>query len=190
MKPKEFFEQVCYVSNKISSSHIDIDKAVGILKATRSNKKQVFICGNGGSAGNASHMTADLFKMGGLKTICLDDNVSLMTALINDDGWSELYVEQLKRLFNKGDILITLSVHGGVGEDKAGAWSQNINKAIDYVNKNGGMTIGIAGFDGGFMKKNCNVCILIPADTTPLIEAFQVVIHHYIAFELYEGNRK
>lgn len=187
---KDYFDQVCYVSNKISMNPMNINKTVGILKATKVNKKQVFICGNGGSAGNASHMTADLFKMGGLKTICLDDNPSLMTALINDDGWSELYVEQLKRLFNKGDVLIALSVHGGVDEDKAGAWSQNINKAIDYVNNNGGMTIGIAGFDGGYMKKNCTICVLIPGETTPLVESFQVVVHHYIAFELYEGGRK
>jgi len=113
-----------------------------------------------------------------------------MTALINDEGWNELYIQQLERLFNPGDILIAISVHGGAGEDKAGAWSQNLNKAIAYVKGRKGGTIGFSGFDGGQMKYACNVCIVVPADSTPIVESFHVLLHHFITFALQEGNRK
>jgi len=116
--------------------------------------------------------------------------MSLSTAIINDNGWEYLYTDQLKRLFNKGDILITISVHGGSGSYKAGLWSQNLMKAIKYVNDNEGFTIGFSGFDGGAMKKMCDFCIVIPAESTPLVEAFHVVLHHLIAFHLQQGDRK
>ena len=109
-----------------------------------------------------------------------------MTALINDDGWDNLFIEQLKNLYNKGDVLVCFSVHGGSGKDKAGAWSQNLLKAIDYVNKNGGKTIGFAGFDGGAMKDIATASIVVPFDATPHVEAFHVVLQHLIAFRLKE----
>jgi D-sedoheptulose 7-phosphate isomerase len=80
--------------------------------------------------------------------------------------------------------LITLSVHGGTGRDKAGAWSQNLVKAIEWVRTRGGTTIGLAGFDGGVMRQMCDICIVVPYDTTPHVEGFHVVLHHLLAFGL------
>jgi D-sedoheptulose 7-phosphate isomerase len=120
------------------------------------------------------------------KAHCLNDNVPLMTALINDDGWDNLFIEQLKNLFEKDDVLICLSVHGGSGRDKAGAWSQNLLKAMDYAKKNGGKTIGFAGFDGGAMKDIADVCVIVPFNATPHVEAFHVVLQHLIAKRLRE----
>jgi D-sedoheptulose 7-phosphate isomerase len=128
--------------------------------------------------------------MGGLRAISLVDNIPLNSALINDEGWSEVFVQQLERMFDKGDVVIALSVHGGAGQDKAGAWSQNLLKAIDYVNKNGGKSIGLSGFDGGAMKTLCTCCITVPANSTPIVESFHVVLHHLITWQLYEGDRK
>lgn len=192
MKAKDFLHSVNSVSSKLEVAHEDknLEKVVLLLKLARETGKQVFICGNGGSAGTATHMTADLFKIGELKAICLNDNVPLLTALINDDGWGSVYKKQLERLFNEGDVLIAVSVHGGVGEEKAGPWSQNLNQAINYVKDHGGITIGFSGFDGGWMKDHCDVCITVPVESTPLVEAFHVVLHHYIAFELQKGDRK
>ena len=170
----------------------DIDKAIEILFEAWKKGNKVFFCGNGGSAGTASHFMCDLFKVTivegkkRFKAISLNDNVSLMTALINDEGWDKLYIEQLINLFETGDVLISLSVHGGSGKDKAGAWSQNLLKAMDYVNKNNGKTIGFAGFDGGAMNELADVCVVVPFNATPHVEAFHVVLQHLIAFRLKE----
>ena len=131
----DFLNQVKSCAETLKIQAKDIHTIVDILKEARIKGKQVFICGNGGSAGTATHMAADFFKIGEIKAISLDDNVPLITALTNDDGWGQVYVEQLKRLFNDGDILIAISVHGGSGVDKAGPWSKNLNKAISYVKK-------------------------------------------------------
>ena len=170
-------------------SREDISKIIDILIDARNMGKKVFICGNGGSASAATHMACDFFKLGEIKAISLNENMPLATALINDEGWSELYIQQLERLYDKGDVLITISVHGGSGKDKAGLWSQNLMKAIDFVKKHGGTTIGFSGFDGGAMKKETDVCVVVPFDSTPQVESFHMVLEHLIAFRLHEGSR-
>ena len=194
MKNKEqieqYFKEIKEISDNISRK--DIDDAIELLFDAWKHDNQVFFCGNGGSAGTATHFMCDLFKVTivegkkRFKAFCLNDNIPLMTALINDDGFDNLFVEQLKNLYRKGDVLICLSVHGGSGKDKAGLWSQNILKAMDFVNKNGGKTIGFAGFDGGAMNDVADVCIVVPFDATPHVEAFHVVLQHLIAFRLKE----
>jgi len=186
----QYFDEIKEICDNISVENID--KVIELLFDAWKNDNQVFFCGNGGSAGTATHFTCDLFKVTIIegqkrfKAFCLNDNVPLMTALINDEGWDNLFVEQLKNLYNKGDVLVCFSVHGGAGKDKAGAWSQNLLKAMDYVNKNGGKTIGFAGFDGGAMKDLATACIVVPFDATPHVEAFHVVLQHLIAFRLKE----
>ena len=187
---EQYMTEIKEVCDNISRD--DIDKAIELFFDAWKNGNKVFFCGNGGSAGTANHFMCDLFKVTivegkkRFKAHCLNDNVPLMTALINDEGWDKLYSEQLINLFEKGDVLVALSVHGGSGKDKAGAWSQNLLRAIDYVNKNGGKTLGFAGFDGGAMKKLATVCVVVPFDATPHVEAFHVVLQHLIAFRLKE----
>ena len=191
---EQYLNEIKDICNNISKE--DIDKAIELLFDAWINGKNVFFCGNGGSAGTANHFMCDLFKVTivegkkRFKAHCLNDNVPLMTALINDEGWDNLYTEQLKNLFEKGDVLICLSVHGGAGQDKAGAWSQNLLKAMNYVKKNGGKTIGFAGFDGGAMKEIADVSIVVPFNATPHVEAFHVVLQHLIAFRLKEKIMK
>ena len=103
-----------------------------------------------------------------------------MSALINDEGFDDLFYEQLKNLFEEGDILICISVHGGVGRDKAGLWSQNLLKAMRYVKDNGGKTIGLSGFDGGPMKEIADVCIIVPISSTAQVESFHLALEHLI----------
>jgi len=189
MEVLNYLEEIKKLAHKMYTQSSTIVDVLCVLKSARAEGRQVFICGNGGSAGTANHMKADLFKIGGIKAISLNENMSLATAIINDNGWEHLYTDQLKRLFNEGDILITISVHGGSGSDKAGLWSQNLMKAIKYVKENNGITIGLSGFDGGAMKEECDYCIVIPVNSTPLVESFHVVVHHLIAFDLHEGDR-
>ena len=185
---EQYFKEIKEICDNVSRE--DIDKAIEMLFDAWKNDNQVFLCGNGGSAGTATHFMCDLFKVTivegkkRLRAFCLNDNIPLMTALINDEGWDNLFIEQLKNLFKPGDVIICLSVHGGSGKDKAGAWSQNLLKAMDYVKNNGGKAIGFAGFDGGAMKELADVCIVVPFNATPHVEAFHVVLQHLIAFRL------
>ena len=191
---KQYLEEIKEICDSISIE--DIDKVIELLFDAWKNDNQVFLCGNGGSAGTATHFMCDLFKVTivegkkRLKAYCLNDNIPLMTALINDNGFDNLFIEQLKNLFRKGDVLICLSVHGGSGKDKAGLWSQNLLKAMDYVKSHGGKTIGFAGFDGGAMKEVADACIVVPFNATPHVEAFHVVLQHLIAFRLKEKIRE
>ena len=187
---EQYFKEIKEICDNISRE--DIDEVIEILFGAWKNGNQVFLCGNGGSASTATHFTCDLFKVTivegkkRMRALCLNDNIPLMTALINDDGWDNLFIEQLKNLYQKGDVIMCFSVHGGAGQDKAGAWSQNLLKAMDYVKKNDGKTIGFAGFDGGAMKELADVCVVVPFDATPHVEAFHVVLQHLIAFRLKE----
>lgn len=186
----DFLSGIDVITQKISRE--DIDAAIEILFDAWNTGKKVFIIGNGGSASTATHLAADLNKctISGtkkrMKAFCLADNIPLVSALTNDDGWDNVYVEQLKNFHDPGDVIIGISVHGGSGKDKAGAWSQNLLKAMQYVKDKGGKTIGFSGFDGGAMKEISDVCIVVPYNTTPHVEGFHSVLHHLIAFCLAE----
>ena len=168
----------------------DIDKTIELLYDAWENGNQVFLCGNGGSASTATHFACDLAKTtiidgrDRFRVECLNDNIPLMLALINDDGFDNLFIEQLKPKFREGDIIICISVHGGAGRDKAQTWSQNLLKAMNYAQETGGKAIGFSGFDGGPMKDIADACIVVPANSTPLVESFHLAIEHLICSNL------
>ncbi len=174
----------------------DIDRAIELLFDTWQKGSQVFICGNGGSASTATHFACDLSKttiVGDkkrFKAYGLNDNIPLMSALINDEGFDNLFYEQLKGRFQSGDVLICLSVHGGAGKDRAGLWSQNLLKAMKYAQEMGGKAIGFSGFDGGPMKEIADVCIVVPANSTPQVESFHLALEHLICSCLKEQIAK
>ncbi len=164
----------------------DINRVIELLFSAWKSGNQVFICGNGGSASTATHFACDLSKTTivegkrRFRVNCLNDNIPLMTALINDEGFDNLFVEQLKNIFQKGDVLICISVHGGVGKDKAELWSQNLVKAMRYAKEMEGYTIGFSGFDGGVMKEMADACIVVPINSTPQVESFHLALEHLI----------
>jgi D-sedoheptulose 7-phosphate isomerase len=163
-----------------------IDKAVKLLFTAWKNGSHVYTCGNGGSASTATHFACDLVKTTavagkrGIKAECLNDNIPLVLALINDDGFDNLFSEQLKTKAQEGDILICISVHGSSGRDRAGLWSQNLLRAMSYIQDIGGKTIGLSGFDGGAIKEIADVSIVVPADSTPHVESLHLVIEHLV----------
>ena len=187
---QEYLEETCRVTRLISVD--DVDKTIELLLETWRRGNHVFICGNGGSASTATHFACDLSKtvappgQRGFKAECLNDNVPLMLALVNDDGFDNLFSEQLKTKAQAGDVLICISVHGGSGKDKAGLWSQNLLKAMDYMHESGGKTIGLSGFDGGAMKDMADVCIVVPVDSTPHVESLHLMLEHLICSGLRE----
>lgn len=169
-----------------------ICKAIDILFDAWKAGKQVFFLGNGGSAGTATHFAADLSKTTivpgkkRFKAISLCDNIPLTSAWINDEGWENVYVGQLENLYQEGDVVVGISVHGGSGKGQAGQWSQNLMKAMQHVKDKGGKVIGMAGFDGGAFKHVSDACIIVPKESTPLVEGFHGDLQHLIIFRLKE----
>ncbi len=181
----KYFSDMREVIDRISKE--DIDRAIELLFSAWKDDRTVFIMGNGGSASTATHFACDLSKctiVEGKKrfrAICLNDNIPLMSALVNDEGFDNLYSEQLKNLMRSGDLLIGISVHGGSGKDKAGLWSQNLLKAMNLTKEfYGGTTIGVSGFDGGAMKELADACIVVPFESTPQVESFHLALEHLI----------
>ncbi|MBD3203188.1 SIS domain-containing protein [Candidatus Woesearchaeota archaeon] len=185
---ENFFKESKQILDNIDKN--DVEKFITILFDAWKNDSQIFIFGNGGSASTATHFAADLSKTAivkgkkRFKGISLFDNVPLVSAWINDEGWENVYLGQLQNFFQKGDIAMAISVHGGSGEGNAGEWSQNLLKGLQYAKDNGGKALGMSGFDGGAMKKMADCCIVVPFDATPHVEAFHVVLHHMIVFRL------
>ena len=195
MQNREYIQAYLAEVNRIcgSISQECIDRAIEVLFKAWKEGRTVFIMGNGGSASTATHFVADLVKQTAvgesvprLQALSLSDNVPLVSSLTNDDGWENLYLEQLKSFARPGDAGIGISVHGGSGKDKAGAWSQNLLKGLAYLKNLGGPTIGLIGFDGGPMRDLVDVPIVVPANSTPQVEGFHVVLHHLIVFRLRE----
>lgn len=110
--------------------------------------------------------------------------------MTNDEGFASIFVEQLRNLLEKDDVVIAISVHGGAGEDKAGPWSQNLLAAVQYAKENSAKTIGIAGFDGGVFKKMAHTCIVVPANSTPYVESWHLALEHLICCCLRERIEK
>ena len=188
MKNKDFIQNYLSEAARVANAVpvADIDRAIELLFEAWQKGNQVFTCGNGGSASTATHFACDLSKttiVDGKKRLnayCLNDNIPLMSALINDDGFDHLFSEQLKARFRKGDVVVCISVHGGAGKDRAGLWSQNLLKAMKYARDNGGKSIGLSGFDGGPMKQIADACIVVPANSTPQVESFHLALEHLI----------
>lgn len=181
---QDYLSEVKKIAETISVA--DIDGVVELLFQAWRSGNQVFTCGNGGSASTATHFACDLSKTTIInnkkrfEVSCLNDNIPLVSALTNDDGFDNLYYEQLKSRFRKGDVLICISVHGGAGRDKVGLWSQNLLKAMKYAQENGGKAIGLSGFDGGPMKEMADACVVVPANSTPQVESFHLALEHLI----------
>jgi D-sedoheptulose 7-phosphate isomerase len=170
----------------------DIDKVINVLFETWANGSKVFLAGNGGSASTATHFACDLAKFTSVegrkrfRALALTDNGPLISALTNDLGWQNVYLEQLKNLMSDGDVFVVISVHGGSGADKAGPWSQNLLKAAKFVKDNHGKVVGLAGFDGGMLKKMADACVVVPANSTPQVEGLHLVLTHLICDRLRE----
>jgi len=184
----EYLGEVAKIADGLDRSAID--RAIGILYSAWKEDKQVFVIGNGGSASTSTHFACDLNKWVSdkadrkFRAFALVDNIPFVSALTNDNGWGDVYVEQLRNFFRKGDVLVAISVHGGSGSDKAGPWSQNLLRAVKYVKDNGGKVVGLSGFDGGVLKTAADACVVVPAESTPHVEGMHLVLTHLMSEQL------
>jgi D-sedoheptulose 7-phosphate isomerase len=174
-------------------SRAEIDRAIEALFDAWMRGATVYLVGNGGSASTATHFACDLSKVTiaegkpRLRAVSLCDNVALMTAWINDNGFENLFSEQLRNLMRPGDVLIAISVHGGSGRDQGGPWSQNLLRAVRTAREEyGAAIIGFTGFDGGVLKQAADICVHVPLASTPQVESFHLALEHLITFCLRE----
>lgn len=159
-----------------------IEKAIEMLMEAYTNGRKVFIMGNGGSASNASHMACDLSKgtllrvydekEKRLRVFGLTDNVATITAYGNDVAFEDIFVQQLRNLVEKDDLVIALSGSGR---------SKNVIKAVNYAKKCGANTIGFLGFKtGGVLAKLVDLAIIVNSSNYGPCEDLQLVLDHII----------
>lgn len=159
-----------------------IDKIVELLRQTRERRGRLFFLGVGGGAGHASHAVNDFRKIAGIECYSPADNVSELTARINDDGWDSCYANWLQgsRLCSN-DAVFVFSVGGGCMRNNI---SSNIVESLKLAQCVGATILGIVGRDGGYTAEVADACVMIPTlsgDTiTALTESFQAVIWHLI----------
>ena len=175
---ENFFHGSAEISKKIDINELEL--LVEAIKKIKNKKGRIFFLGVGGSAGNCSHAVNDFRKLCSIEAYTPLDNVSELTARINDEGWDSslqkwLEISRLKST----DALFILSVGGG---DKKKNISVNLIEAVKYAKKKKAKVFGIIGRKKGYVKKAGNNVIVIPEINkkliTPYSEAFQAVVWH------------
>ena len=180
--PMDFIARYLAEAGRVAAA---IDQAavahvVDLLVRARDGGGRLFILGVGGSAGNASHAVNDFRKIAGFEAYAPTDNVSELTARINDDGWDTSFANWLKgsRLSGR-DAVLVFSVGGGDAERGV---STNLVRALEHAKAVGARVAGIVGRDGGFTAKVADACVIIPTVSPDLVtahaEAFQAVVWH------------
>tara|TARA_Y100000022_G_C13252899_1_gene378107 strand:+ start:1770 stop:2369 length:600 start_codon:yes stop_codon:yes gene_type:complete len=159
----------------------EISKIIDILQTTRDSGR-LFILGVGGGAGHASHAVNDFRKICGIESYSPTDNVSELTARINDEGWDTSYLNWLiGSNLNKNDSILVFSVGGGNLKNNV---SVNIVKSLQFAKDTGCKITGIVGRDGGFTAEIADACVIIPPldkdQITPHTEGFQALIWHLL----------
>ncbi len=171
-------EQTASIAASLDTA--SIDRLADALVSVRNDGGRLFLLGVGGSAGNCAHAVNDFRKLCGIETYAPTDNVSELTARINDEGWDGAFAGWLavSRL-SANDAILILSVGGGNLERNV---SVNLIKAIDYAKSRQAKVLGIVGRDGGYTKTAGDVVVVVPTVdeslVTPHSEAFQAVIWH------------
>lgn len=163
-------------------SQDQVRKAIAVLKPLQNSRGRLFIAGSGGGAGHASHAAADFRRLTGIESYALGDNVSELTALINDESWSDSYkfILQQSRL-NRDDVVLFFSVGGG---DETKNISTNLVNAAKYSREIGCQILCVVGEPGGYIGTIADAPILIPvsnrARLTPVTESLQAYVWHML----------
>lgn len=159
-----------------------IDRVLALLVDVRARGGRVFFLGVGGGAGHASHAVNDFRKIAGIECYAPTDNVSELTARINDDGWDTSYCNWLRGShLNNRDMVFVFSVGGGDVERNVSA---NLVRALQHAKEVGTTICGIVGRDGGFTAQVADACVLVPVvnteTITPHTESFQAIVWHLL----------
>jgi D-sedoheptulose 7-phosphate isomerase len=159
-----------------------VERMVGLLADLRARGGRLFFLGVGGSAANASHAVNDFRKLAGIEAYSATDNVSELTARVNDEGWEGAFAAWLQgSRLSARDLVFVLSVGGGDLERNI---SPNLVRALEYARRVGAGVCGIVGRTGGYTARVADACVLVPTvhpdRVTPHAEAFQAVVWHLL----------
>jgi len=159
-----------------------IEEVVDLLVDLRQRGGRLFVLGVGGGAGHASHAVCDFRKIAQIEAYTPSDNVSELTARVNDEGWDTCYANWLRgSRLNQKDLVFVISVGGGDAQKNVSA---NLVRALDYAREVQASICGIVGRDGGYTALMANSCVVIPvvnsATVTPHTESFQAMIWHLL----------
>lgn len=171
-----FNEHIEVVKQSHRQTTDSIVKACELIVNCLKEGNKVLLFGNGGSAGDAQHIAAEFTgrfvkERKSLPAIALTTDTSALTAIGNDYGFERIFERQVEGLALAGDILVGISTSGN---------SPNVIKALEYGKKNGCISIGMSGRDGGLMNNYCDVNIVIPSNITARIQEMHIMIGHII----------
>src|SRR5258706_5850067 len=177
---RTFLDETAVLIQQLDVAAVE-DIATGLAEV-RAGGGRLFVLGVGGSAGHASHAVNDFRKICGFEAYTPTDNVSELTARVNDEGWDTCFSEWLKgSRLRKGDGVLVFSVGGGNREKNV---SVNLVRSLELAREVGASVFGIVGDDGGYTKQAADACVTIPVVSpdriTPHTEGFCAVVWHLL----------
>ena len=176
----QYFQEATEILNLLDQSAIE--RIADLLLELRKKSGRLFLLGVGGGAGHASHAVCDFRKIAQIEAYAPSDNVSELTARVNDDGWDTCYANWLRgSRLNKDDMVFVFSVGGGDAKKNISA---NLVRALDYARAMRAVICGVVGRDGGYTAQVADACVLVPvvnsSTITPHTESFQAMIWHLL----------
>ncbi len=159
-----------------------IERTADLLLELRERSGRLFLLGVGGGAGHASHAVCDFRKIAHIEAYAPSDNVSELTARVNDEGWDSCYANWLRgSRLSETDLVFVFSVGGGDAKKNI---STNLVQALEYAQEVRATICGVVGRDGGYTAQVADACVLIPvvnpSTITPHTESFQAMIWHLL----------
>jgi len=157
-----------------------LEAAVGLAAAALRDGRPLLVCGNGGSAADAQHITAELVgrflrDRRGLDVRCLADNAAVLTAWANDAGYADVFARQVEAYGSRGGVLMAISTSGN---------SPNVVRAAERARALGLGVIGLTGARGGALAPLCHALLAVPETSTPLVQQAHLVLYHWFCGRL------
>lgn len=186
LDPRGFLERVAQELARINPA--EVKALADAIYGCYQHGRFVFLCGNGGSGSNCSHLCEDLGKCTllradydndrkkRLRILSLTDNTPYILAWANDEGFERVFVEQLKNLASPGDLLIAVSGSGN---------SPNVLRAVEWANRNGVKTFGCTGYDGGKLRKLAHQGLHVPLEDMGVVESIHLTAFHWVVGDLH-----
>ena len=177
---KQYLDEAVEILRRLDQT--TIERTVDLLLELRERSGRLFLLGVGGGAGHASHAVCDFRKIAQIEAYSPSDNVSELTARVNDDGWESCYANWLRGChLNNADMVFVFSVGGG---DATKNVSANLVRALDHAREVGATICGVVGRDGGYTAQLADACVLVPvvnpSTITAHTESFQALVWHLL----------
>lgn len=174
----QYLKESCEAIEKtiISASMPKVEEAIAAIVAALSDGKPLLVCGNGGSASDAMHITGELVgrflkERKAINCICLSSNTAVLTAWANDYSYDSVFARQVEAYGKTGGALIGISTSGN---------SPNVVRAFETARSLGVKTVGLTGEGGGKLARVSDILIDVPSRRTPIIQQWDICIYHYI----------